>query len=384
MGPLLVLAPRTIWVILLVLYGLAAAWRFWRRGRLDLPRGIAALAVLPLLGYAALSIAWTPVTDNALRQIVELLGFFLSAFGLAGLLPHYGAPVLRRLDLAVAAAVILGLATLTIEVVFDQPLYRLVHGMDVTATPSDAVLNRPAVLFAAFAWPAALHLRRRGLSWAAIVLLGATTAVLVVSSSQSASLGMVAGLMMFGLASLSLTWARRTVAAALAIACFGAVPIADGLYSAGAAQWDGLGITARHRVEIWHFTAERVGDRPIFGHGLAASRSMDNRGETSEFQAPDQSIIPLHPHNAFLQVWLELGLVGAVAAMAFGLAVLRLTATLAQTAQRMALAQFAASLAMLSVAYGAWQSWWVAGLLSAGLATALAARVPDRSPPESA
>ncbi len=376
-GPGLVLGPRGSWILLVVLGVSGIAWQLFRQRRLPRLNGLVGLAVLPLLGYSAVTIAWTPVPADALQRIGELCGFFLVLAILANLLPQLDGRTLRWLGTAMTIAVALGLATLAVEVFLDQPLRRLTHGLSRQDTIADAVLNRPSVLYAAFVWPAALYHWRYGRRWMAVALLGATAIILSGSSSQSAMMGFAVGLAGFGVAWMLPRSARRLAMAAVLIAVLGILPIARTLYSAGGTEWEALGVTARHRVEIWYFTTEFVAERPIFGHGMAASRAIENRGIQSQFQEPGQSIIPLHPHNVFLQVWLELGIVGAAAALAFGLAVVRVMVRLPAPAQIFAIGQFMTTIAMLSVAYGAWQSWWVAGLLSAALATVLAARKPD-------
>src|SRR6185503_20527219 len=58
------------------------------------------------------------------------------------------------------------------------------------------------------------------------------------------------------------------------------------------------------RLDYWSHAIDWIAMRPLKGWGLDASRVF----------GPG---IKLHPHNAPLQVWLELGVVGAVLAAAF-------------------------------------------------------------------
>ena len=64
-----------------------------------------------------------------------------------------------------------------------------------------------------------------------------------------------------------------------------------------------------HRLLIWDFAGKRIAERPLLGWGLDASRAIPGG---KELIRPDQKRLPLHPHDAALQVWLELGLPGAV------------------------------------------------------------------------
>ncbi|MEJ0067893.1 MAG: hypothetical protein WDO24_03180 [Pseudomonadota bacterium] len=69
--------------------------------------------------------------------------------------------------------------------------------------------------------------------------------------------------------------------------------------------------------------------------------------------------MPLHPHNGALQVWLELGAVGALVGALIALVVLsRLTPDRLAPAERaVGLATFATAAVELSLSYGIWQSW---------------------------
>src|SRR5205814_7090354 len=75
--------------------------------------------------------------------------------------------------------------------------------------------------------------------------------------------------------------------------------------------------SAAHRLEIWGFVAERVRQRPVTGWGLDAARRLpggttpvvihhcDETGRPNGIALSHQPL-PLHPHNAVLQVGLEL------------------------------------------------------------------------------
>ena len=88
-----------------------------------------------------------------------------------------------------------------------------------------------------------------------------------------------------------------------------------------------LPTSALHRMLIWDFTAERIAERPLLGWGMEASRTVPggrgqpeaaaldrmrvtDPGQRRWFAEPHVQILPLHPHNGALQLWLELGAVG--------------------------------------------------------------------------
>ena len=112
----------------------------------------------------------------------------------------------------------------------------------------------------------------------------------------------------------------------LAAALTGAVPALLVLFAPlwmwalvrlGKASGDAVGDSLLSRIWSWGDTLARVGEAPIIGHGLQASRSWTRTfGELEGFNGPEIfdnfRVIPGHPHSMPLQVWAETGLIGAL------------------------------------------------------------------------
>jgi O-antigen ligase len=131
---------------------------------------------------------------------------------------------------------------------------------------------------------------------------------------------------------------------------------------------------------IWNWAADRIRERPILGWGMDASRAIPG-GETEVEDYMDLrpfgidlagQVMPLHPHDAILQLWLELGMVGALLAAALAVWIW-LQAGLAG-AYPIALA--AAAMPPLLLSFGIWQSWWLSTLF---LAAAFLRTAPRRA-----
>ncbi|WP_236627670.1 O-antigen ligase [Caulobacter sp. B11] len=109
------------------------------------------------------------------------------------------------------------------------------------------------------------------------------------------------------------------------------------------ASWDA-------RLDIWAFAADKIQAHPIRGWGLDASRTFG-------------LAIPLHTHNAQLQLWLELGAVGAALAgvffcwLAYGLSRLSVERRGEAAMGAGALVTF---LTIGGLSFGVWQEWWLA------------------------
>ena len=102
------------------------------------------------------------------------------------------------------------------------------------------------------------------------------------------------------------------------------------------------------RMSYWSHTIDWIGQHPLRGWGLDASRAM----------GPG---IQLHPHDGPLQLWLELGAGGAVAAAAvWGLSLLRLSRPAPNLAMAGVAGSASAYLLFALINFGVWQEWWLA------------------------
>jgi O-antigen ligase len=113
------------------------------------------------------------------------------------------------------------------------------------------------------------------------------------------------------------------------------------------------------RLEIWHGVAEKVLARPWLGYGTEATRVLH-----FDFKKYFPGGTVLHPHNLALQIWIEFGLFGIVAACAALVYLLRaICVDMDGIARRAALPTFMMSLLIGSTAYGMWQGWWIGALI---------------------
>nr|WP_295108682.1 O-antigen ligase family protein [uncultured Caulobacter sp.] len=109
------------------------------------------------------------------------------------------------------------------------------------------------------------------------------------------------------------------------------------------------------RLNIWAYAANLTVDHALRGWGFDAARTFLG--------------IPLHTHNAALQLWLELGSVGAALAAAFFAWILYRIVGQTEENRRdgaMAAATLTAFLVIGGVSFGVWQEWWLAlGVIAA-------------------
>ncbi|WDI32575.1 O-antigen ligase family protein [Hyphococcus flavus] len=140
--------------------------------------------------------------------------------------------------------------------------------------------------------------------------------------------------------------------------------------------------SALHRIAIWQAVGLKTLAGLPFGYGADFSRIWS---ETAPMVivpgAPSPlSVIPTHPHNIFLQTWLELGVPG-VAALAsflfFGLKAL-LRARLSKAVSAAVAGAFIAILISINVEGSLWQVWRFAAMALAASGIALAHALEKR------
>jgi O-antigen ligase len=243
---------------------------------------------------------------------------------------------------------------------------------DLTRNMTDAAL---------FLWPAVMAITgiwRRPQGRIAAILLFVLTVIVVIASRHAASkLAIVVGISVFALAYASRRWGMRVVMGAWIFACLAVVPLALLANRLDMEDADWLEASARHRIIIWNYTAEMTLDRPIIGVGANMTYLM---GPELERRSPLPTSTPLgrtlsiHSHNIYLQTWFELGAVGALLLMTFGLTVIGAIGRLATRVQPYAYATFASAAAMAAVSYGMWQAWFMASFGLTAVLCVLGAR----------
>ena len=136
-----------------------------------------------------------------------------------------------------------------------------------------------------------------------------------------------------------------------------------------------LSSSMSHRLSIWHFASDLISEAPFVGHGFDSSRYFEGVTDlllvepsvtTGEHKvvAHESPLMPLHPHSAFVQIWLELGMVGismVVFAIFQGIRHL-VTLDMSPFSHAALAASLVTLFANANVSFGLWQNWWVAGI----------------------
>lgn len=146
-----------------------------------------------------------------------------------------------------------------------------------------------------------------------------------------------------------------------------------------------LPMSALHRLVIWQNTLVLIRDHRVAGIGFDATRALFGPETRVHIQLADAGDgiarsnlfepIPLHPHNGFLQIWLELGGIGAALfAGLFGLLALGLRRMADRRDVAVGLAMLTSAVFIFAISFGAWQAWWNCGLALALTGFSVASR----------
>ncbi|WP_293678692.1 O-antigen ligase [uncultured Phenylobacterium sp.] len=312
--------------------------------------GPLAIVLLALVAWAALSSFWSPSRPNELEDIVVLkLAFQLILYWAAWQGARRADPALRRLALRIFAW---GLAAygvlLLVEAATGAAVYQTLRS--AVGDPIRPDLARKNVAHGAFVlallWPVAAAAGwRAGAPWwlAAPMAVGsAVVAQVFLSDAPVLAVGVAVGV---GL--LVWTW-PRTAPKALAAAAVVLMMLTPVALLAAMGRFPNLPLSWSERMAYWSYAVERIAEHPLRGWGLDASRTFG-------------PAIGLHPHNGALQVWLELGVLGAsLLALAWAIGLRRLAGDQRCLVSAAAAGSAAVYLFFGAVSFGVWQEWWLA------------------------
>lgn len=387
--------PRLSWlalcliaITLIALYlKRGGAWR-------ELVRPNAVLsALVAVAAFALLSAVWAADAGGAIEKSGLLLVIVIVAFAAARAIEALDQRELRGACTGFVLGTLLGAIFVVIEIcsggVVTTSVGRLIAaifpdlaskiGPDTSPFRSSVLRQNVAVL-TFLLWPALLIAAAPAVGLRRVFLIGvlilAVGAAVFISPRLSAQLAFVASLAAFPIA---WAWSQATVRALAALWCAAFIlvlPIDLLAYRAGLHTAEWVPGSARARVILWQYTAERTLENPWLGVGADSTSTLNEaRGfvEKPEGFAYARKTGP-HAHKLFLQIWYELGVGGVLLLMLAGaltaLAILRL----APFTQPFAVATFTTFCVTVAFAWSMWQTWLVCAVASMAIYLLVAAR----------
>jgi O-antigen ligase len=347
-------------------------------GRLLKPNAVLCAFVLLAL-YVLLNATWAANHAGAFGKAALLLGVVLIAFAASKAIEELDIRQLRVCALAFAAGAFLGALFVLFELLTKGAITRLamnsIHWLHPVSAKHVVIsngevtkiklpsLNQNVAILMFQLWPGLLVLKTVESGARRFILVGlfflAAAVPIAISEHDSSQVALIVSLLIF---SAAWVW-PRVVVPALAIAwCIALVLVLPFDFLAyktelHLATW--LPSSARARVILWEFTAERVLDHPWGGIGADSTPALKEQRDLAE--RPRGFVYPRmtgeHAHDLFLQTWYELGVVGAILVAFAGVALALRIRLLPSEAQPFAAATFASIASVEAFAWSTWQPW---------------------------
>jgi O-antigen ligase len=377
-----------------------AGWRSLGPVFAAMSRSWVAPASAAFIGLAIISCGWSVDPSQSLRALEEGALPVLTGAVLLCFLPRV-AP--RWTGLAVAAGVIVAGLISILELRSGMPLRKALH---LRAMAFE--YNRPVLTLLALFWPLfALAISSGGSAssasagdapprsddasrvrfvrnahgarlalWSA---LSVTTMAIWVSQSGTA---MFAQILSLGVALLAWRFPR----ASLLVTGIAVTIVFISVFAFGDIAWRVLPASiydllawahAADRVEIWRSFGAAAMFHPLLGAGMGTSVTLGNTAVASEVASEFRRMLDVgHPHNGYLQIGVELGVVGCLIALLAALAMLWSWRDLDGPPLCARIGLFTMVAATMLVGHGAWQAWWLAVIfVAAALVRTIAPRI---------
>ena len=384
--PLAAVAPLAIaWAALLPVS--AIAFLYWRCGRYPW-QGRSRLITAALAGfivYGVVSGIWSASPDRTLHVAVRLAPIIAGGWLLVGAAAQLDDRGRQRTSTALLIGGAIAIALIGIEIASAGLIHGILQGDGFKATGNLYHLNRTASQLAILIWPLWLVLDRRFGPVVAAAGIGLATLALFGLNPDTPLFTVIAGVIFLALAYMAPRAAQAIMIAGLLVVAV-AIPLYPTILpviDSTLLSWNINDFTLRHRFVIWDFAATKTMEQLIFGWGLGTSRVVPGADGIAEQLGRRAEVLPLHPHNALLQLWLELGIPGVALALVTVVGVLARITRYISGRKELATALtviFSATLTA-ELSFGIWQSWWLVFLwVAAALTIAITGGRPKPEP----
>ncbi|MBT5050574.1 MAG: hypothetical protein HOM58_18880 [Rhodospirillaceae bacterium] len=391
LGPVGFLAPKGLWFLILLFFVLHAGTL--RSLTADDVRSLlkqkAVFLAVPC--YALFSALWAIDPGDAAKTSLKLLGYVIAAVLIVLIVQKASDREKRSILFWSAIGLMAGQAVVWVDVALGGSLFAFARSDPFIASS----YNRGVAITVCMMLPLTVGLLRLSLKPLALALIGTSLVTVFVLESESAKLALVAGVVVYFLVNRygRLFWPVLVLLAGLFVAmpAIFSVELSDKTIC----TLCGYKCSAAHRLLIYNYSSQRIFEKPIAGWGMDSARSIPSGKETAFISGcvygtrTDNRLqvgnwMPLHPHSAALQTWLELGAIGVLLVLG---SLARLVRGMARAPSfernRGLVAGIAMSLFMtFNISFGFWQGWLMFSmvLLCALVALTLRLEPADRSP----
>ena len=372
-GLVVALAPKGLSLILVIIALCAFGHACARAYRIAMPVNSISISLLAVLGWMGLSIFWVEDTHQSIERLWKLYAIALSVPFIWSYMAHADSTQKRKLKILFWWN--LGLASfIATFIVFFHDVFRdFVYGLGFVVDNGDQHLRGQMGTWASVSNRSLSALAMLGLlglsqitfarKWVMWAMLPLCFGIVWSSQSQSVLMTYIVLVGFYALTKYFFRLSRGVLLASFIVGGLLIVPASEynhqnrlvenllpESFSSGASLGVRTPLYASYAAEVWQ--------KPIWGHGIGQSayypvNGLENAAlmdYLTDGRAP-------HPHNLFLQIWFEFGVVGM---FLFGLFLCQLVRHIGKRASipnRTALATLMTCLTAPFFAFSLWQSW---------------------------
>jgi exopolysaccharide production protein ExoQ len=348
-------------VFSLVSFLLTGGYPSLKTAIITLSRSFAMQVSFGLFLFIVASLFWAHNLSSSSNQFVQFIIPVISGLALAVFFPSIAA---KNRALPWVFAVMLAATVITVDLRTGLKLREFVGGR-----VTDYSYNRAIVTLCILIWPLLALLVVRKQLHLCVLLLPLPLAIWT-GASGAAGLALLVGIVVFPIAR-SVPAFSRVVGLWAMIIVIAISPFFGTLSKLvlGTAFHKALeGAHSSDRVDIWLSFEAMVQKKWLFGNGFGSSLNLQNAA-VAQLIPPDLVTLlgASHPHNAFLQLWVELGLVGAAFAIVLTILMFRAVGKATPALQPFLLTWIAVVAGVSLVSHGAWQAWWMAAIAASAV-----------------
>ena len=361
-------------------------WCWAARGQLFRQTPSAPICALLVAGlYALINATWSMSPGQAVAAAALILAGAGALHVTLGNLSRMPRSALHAMGIGLLISLAIAAAIICFELLTTQWLRRTLatHYAGLRPTERDMIpvsgqvvflqpylLNRNVAALGLMFWPALLVLTQLTLTaWQRRLLvagLALTPMAILLSHHATAKMAFAGAGAAFAIGWLSTLVVKRLLLVGWVVATLLAAPLAGLAYSNNLYRAGWLEFSARHRIVIWEYTRNEIAKAPIFGAGIDTTRAIHKPDSKDVPRVPGTNFpdaMPLHSHNAYLQVWHEAGAVGAILLLILGVFVLRAIAGVPSVLQPHFCAMFAGAALLVASSFSLWAPWLLSGLM---------------------
>ncbi|HIK42194.1 O-antigen ligase [Thermoleptolyngbya sp. M55_K2018_002] len=290
--------------LLLVNYGISFLLLLWR-WKYVVQRLFRSPFLLILLGLVVCSVLWSAQPSLTQTRAIALLGTTL--FGI-----YFGTRFSPKEQLNILAITFSIILLLSLVFVIALPQYGKMSGIHAGAWRGIFIHKNPFGQLMVLSSLIFLSLSLRGgqSSWKAMLGLTISVFMIVMSASSSSLINFVTLFLVFTVLKVTL-WPDRVmipvISALAAFGCFASIFLVEMLELVVGSV--GKDLTLTGRTDIWPIVIRQGLQRPILGYGYSGFWGDWNSPGAAVWK--DYGWLAPNAHNGFIDLWIQLGFVGA-------------------------------------------------------------------------